>query len=112
MIKYLLGAVLLCGSGPALAVENHTTANDLMAGCRALYDDTGAKLSQERLVDAAECLGILVAVMRLMTCAADGVSYAQGARVLVAYLDARPTRLHERLPDLAKEALVAAWPCK
>lgn len=44
-------------------------------------------------------------------CPPDPFSYVQAQRVVVSYIDQRPTRLHERFTKLAFEALVAAWPC-
>ena len=39
------------------------------------------------------------------------ITIDQGVRVVVAYIDARPERLHERFASLAFQALIAAWPC-
>jgi hypothetical protein len=36
----------------------------------------------------------------------------QLVRVVVAYIDARPERMHESFAVVALEALQAAWPCK
>jgi hypothetical protein len=33
-------------------------------------------------------------------------------RVVVAYIEKRPERMHEPLADLAIEALQQAWPCR
>jgi Rap1a immunity proteins len=40
-----------------------------------------------------------------------GVTYEQGVRIVIAYIEARPRRLHESFGLLAREALMAAWPC-
>ena len=40
------------------------------------------------------------------------VTLGQMVRVIVAYIDARPARVHEDFRLLALEALVDAWPCK
>jgi hypothetical protein len=37
---------------------------------------------------------------------------AQQVRIVAAYIDARPNRLHEDFRVLALEALKDAWPCK
>jgi hypothetical protein len=42
----------------------------------------------------------------------DGVTTGQEVRVVIAYIDARPARMHEDFRSLALEALRAAWPCK
>ena len=41
-----------------------------------------------------------------------GVTNSQKIKVVIAYIEARPARLHESFVDLALEALRAAWPCK
>jgi hypothetical protein len=41
-----------------------------------------------------------------------GVTGGQLIRVVIAYIDARPARMHEPFKGLALEALLKAWPCK
>jgi hypothetical protein len=40
------------------------------------------------------------------------VTREQAIRVVVTYIEARPTRMHEEFFGLVMEALKAAWPCK
>jgi hypothetical protein len=51
---------------------------------------------------------------RLKMCmdAPNGVTIGQEVKVVVAYIDARPARLHEPFEQLALQALLTAWPCK
>jgi Rap1a immunity proteins len=42
----------------------------------------------------------------------EAAPLVQQVRVVVAYIDARPARMHERFDLLALEALRTAWPCK
>jgi hypothetical protein len=42
----------------------------------------------------------------------NGVTGFQMVKVVVAYIDARPARMHENFQTLALEALRNAWPCK
>jgi hypothetical protein len=42
----------------------------------------------------------------------DGVTLGQEVKVVVAYIDARPARMHEPFTQLALEALRTAWPCR
>jgi hypothetical protein len=49
--------------------------------------------------------------LKLILCPPKGSDRAQSIRVVVQYIDSRPARLHENFPDLAQEALRAAWPC-
>jgi hypothetical protein len=45
-------------------------------------------------------------------CVPKEVTVGQQIRVITAYIDARPNRLHEDFRELAWEALKDAWPCK
>src|SRR5260370_15186201 len=42
----------------------------------------------------------------------DQATAEQSVRIVVAYIDARPARMHEDFRNLAREALRTAWPCK
>jgi hypothetical protein len=44
--------------------------------------------------------------------APDDATIEQMVRVVVAYIDARPARMHEDFRNLAREALRTAWPCR
>ena len=48
----------------------------------------------------------------LFCCMPSGVTYEQGVRIVIAYIEARPQRMHESFGLLALEALTAASPCK
>jgi hypothetical protein len=45
-------------------------------------------------------------------CPPNSVTLDQALRVTVAYLEARPQRLHEDFVALAAEGLAQAWPCQ
>jgi hypothetical protein len=111
MLKYLLAAVLLCSSGPTFATETFYTANDIMPGCRA-YAAQSDRVPAHDTFSAGMCVGTMTALSRWAdVCPPNGVTFEQAIRVIVAYIDARPARLHENFVDLAREALVAPWPC-
>jgi hypothetical protein len=42
----------------------------------------------------------------------QNVTIGQAVRVVIAYIDSQPARLHERFNRLAAEAIQKAWPCK
>jgi hypothetical protein len=42
----------------------------------------------------------------------NGVTVHQEVKVVVTYIEAQPTRMHEEFYLLALDALVAAWPCR
>jgi Rap1a immunity proteins len=47
----------------------------------------------------------------LRACPPNGSNIFQAAKVVVAYLDAHPERLHESFLGLAITAIAQAWPC-
>ena len=83
-----------------------------MEGCRAAIGDRATDSS-------GYCLGLVDGIVygetgRDTFCipSGAGVTLGQEVRVIVAYIDARPARLHHDLRLLALEALIDAWPCK
>ena len=62
------------------------------------------------------CNGVVHTIFRegkqLGVCVPDGVTLAQGKRVVVRYVSAKPQRMEEYFEDLAIEAIRDAWPCK
>ena len=111
-MKHLLAAaaVLLCSSGSTFAVDDALSANNIMPGCRA-FNPAGIQPRNYTFM-AGVCLGSTVTIIhQLGICNPSGVTDDQVIKVVVAYIDARPARLHENFSDLAREALLAAWPC-
>ena len=45
-------------------------------------------------------------------CMPEGVTMGEAITVVVAYIDQRPERMHERFETLALEALQHVWPCR
>ena len=93
------------------------SANQLMKGCRALL----TKKMRESGVDEAfligSCAGIVSTLATLEpaatgVCKPKNVTDEQSVRVVVAYIDARPNRLHEDFRVLTMDAFREAWPCK
>ena len=83
-----------------------------MEGCRAAIGDRATDSS-------GYCLGLVDGIVygetgRDTFCipSGAGVTLGQEVRVIVAYIDARPARLHHDFRLLALEALIDAWPCK
>ena len=121
----LLAALTLAGTTSAKAVEDRPdSANAIMPGCRASlsnqYND------QLEAIMAGVCVGTVnglifeASVLEQMSarvphtevfCAPEEVTIDQALRVVVAYIDAHPERMHERFPLLALLALTKAWPC-
>jgi Rap1a immunity proteins len=105
----LFGAALALIGTVAMAEENRKSANFMMPACRdSLRRDTSATFQQ------GVCTGLIegISYMDNSQCQPDGVTIGQEIRVVVAYIDARPARMHENFRDLVVEALRAAWPCR
>ena len=108
----VLVAVLTFCDGSAFAEINETVSADFaMPGCRNYVSQNA------REGDAFKkgfCLGLVSSLgyMNKDICLLPGVTQPQAIRVVVEYIDARPSRLHEDFRKLAVEALKAAWPCE
>ena len=93
----------------AASAKDLDSANCIVPGCKA----TGVSFT------AARCAGIIegIAFMAENSDVAcldipDGVTHGQMNRVVVSYIEARPSRMHEGFKSLALEALLNAWPCR
>jgi hypothetical protein len=98
----------------------------MMPGCRALVDSKSHADTVRQALCAGTVSGIaftasLVRGLEQITSSTrpvlcidppGGVTTGQYVRVVVAYIDARPVRMHERFELLALEAIRDAWPCK
>ena len=66
------------------------------------------------------CAGMVRAIVyltgdlppQLRSCPPRGSTQGQSQRVVVAYLERNPGRLHLDFEDLAIDALREAWPCR
>jgi hypothetical protein len=125
----LIGAAALALSVTAApAAEDTSSANYIMPGCRDAATEKPAPMT---LFKSPFCMGIIEGIsfmgqwvtlelesnpvgQRRISCLSipDGVTVNQKVRVVVAYIDARPARMHENFKVLTIEALRAAWPCK
>jgi hypothetical protein len=84
-----------------------------MEGCRGLIKESPGDFRQG--VCSGE-VGALVAVGQGLPgnnrfCFPAGSTRGQAVRIVVAYIDQNPARLHELFATLAIEALHRAWPC-
>jgi hypothetical protein len=101
-------SVALFFSGGAVAQDSNS-ANSVMVGCRDLVADSNRDKFTQGL-----CGGGITAILALDTrvCRPQAVTNVQALQVVIAYIDARPARLHESFYALALEALRNAWPCR
>lgn len=103
---------------PGLPQDRPFSANKVMKGCSAFVAKT--KWEREGSQDDAFLSGICIGVVSTLAdleqkatgvCKPEEVTGEQQVRV-VAYIDARPNRLHEDFRALTWEALRDAWPCR
>jgi hypothetical protein len=101
----------------ASAQADRDSGNYLLEPCRAVAE---GNLHPDDLFDEGVCAGKLQAFawdangledQVFRSCRPAAVSIVQLAKVVVAYLDQHPERLHESFNGLALEALAHAWPC-
>jgi hypothetical protein len=118
----LSSVIVLSLVGAASAGEDSESANAIMRGCRMNPRET----SNITLVDAWErghCVGIITGLdadarysgsilKHALFCPPEQVTYEQELRVVVAYIDKHPERMHERFTLLAMTALAVTSPCK
>jgi Rap1a immunity proteins len=118
-------ALALTVTGAAAEQQDTTSANTLLPGCRELLDrksDSGGFLRGFCAGTVTEILAfggmlhsvsdVFVIPRALCIDAPAAVAAGQAVRVVVAYIDARPARMHERFDRLAIEALRETWPCR
>ena len=93
------------------AQQTFGTAN-VMVGCRNYISQSSTQNSGNFM--QGFCVGMIQAllVLRRDEICEPGVTLGQEVRVVAAYIDSRPARLHEPFLSLAYEALKNAWPCK
>jgi Rap1a immunity proteins len=131
----LLGAVALALTATAAgAAEDSRSANYLLPACRDIIGRTNSSSPVLQgycmgIVSEISHIGFGVAlaqsftsytngvpepIIRKMYCLVvpDGVTNNQMVRIVVAYIEKHPTRMHEDFRDLALEAIREAWPCK
>lgn len=109
-----LAIVLLtaCLASPA-AAEDYSSGNYLLVHCRLALRGGPSTFAQ------GICLGNVSAinyVARFLppwarSCQPVPATDGQAVRVVIAYLEVNPARLHEDFRGLTIEALREAWPC-
>jgi Rap1a immunity proteins len=105
----LFGAALAL-TVAAAAEEDINSANYVMRICRAWINHSAAVMPTSV---SGYCTGLVDGLAYAgLRCLPDGVTTGQMILVVVAYIDARPARLHDDFKRLALEALRAAWPCR
>jgi hypothetical protein len=122
----LFGVALALTITATPAAEAPSGANVILPGCRAFVD----RNSRDNLMLQGFCVGTVNGIafatgalrefpplnddVRRELCSngPDTATNDQLVRIVIAYIEARPERMHEPFERLAAEALVAAWPCR
>jgi hypothetical protein len=111
----VMGLALIAAQS-ALSQSKIDSGNAYLPGCRAVLDEN----NYQDLLSQGRCTGVVSAMIGIGEYLApafrnfipDGVTTGQGIRVVLSYLDANPTQLHNDFRFLVASALKAAWPCK
>jgi hypothetical protein len=97
----------------AVAEPDMKSANFLLPYCKVGVGDT----KTADVFMAGRCMGLIEGIT-FMAGATDfcpptnEVTYNQSTLVVIAYIEARPQRMHEDFRLLAIEGLKNAWPCR
>jgi hypothetical protein len=97
-------------ANPAAQPQYPSSANLYLPPCQKLIQrERDTRSAFGRGVCQGTVYGLLYASD---SCLPTGVSLLQVVRVVVAYIERRPQRMHEDFRKLSVEALHEAWPCK
>src|SRR6187402_3349554 len=111
-IIYLTISVALSVPGTsAFASGEISSAKNIMVGCRAFAkNDPDGTL----LLNKGFCIGVVDTLRDLLpsVCVPQGLILGETVRVVVKYIDDRPSRHHEQFWYLAAEALKDGYPCR
>src|SRR5262245_18516067 len=113
-----LAAALLPQSADAQRY-GHESANDMVPNCKKFLAPREGPDNRTPAWGQGVCRGIIPPLNEpsqfspphLRSCSPDGVTSGQAVRVVLAYIERRPQRMHENFKSLAIEALHEAWPC-
>src|SRR5262249_54543595 len=102
------------------AEPDKQSANFMFQYCRGFISDQAQMPPPATALWRGTCVGSvqgLSLVSNLLpadinSCIPDKVTLEQKVRVVLAYIERRPQRMHEDFHSLALEAMREAWPCK
>ena len=111
LLMIVLITALGCEAGFAQTDSSAASANSLIPSCRAFADENS---SSKTPFDDGFCGGVVVGLAYAdpTICVPKGLAYRQSVRVVIQYIEERPSRMHESFVELATEALRSAWRCK
>ena len=108
----IAAAMALLGQQSAVAQQDTGSADYVIVGCRDGMSGENRQPFRQGL-----CGGIVQTILyfgrtSFNVCIPEGVTMGEAIRVVVAYIDQRPERMHERFETLAVEVLQQSWPCQ
>jgi Rap1a immunity proteins len=108
----IAAAMALLGQQSAVAQQDTGSADYVIVGCRDGMSGENRQPFRQGL-----CGGIVQTILyfgrtNFNVCMPEGVTMGQAIRVVVAYIDEHPERIHERFETLAIEVLQHSWPCQ
>jgi hypothetical protein len=106
--------LVLVGSGALAQSPDLSSGNSYLAGCHRFISK-----ASDNSFSQGTCAGAVAAQLfdssslrpEMKSCPPTDVTVAQGVRVVVAYLEANPQRLHESFQALTILAFRTTWPC-
>src|SRR5262245_39277699 len=111
----IAAAMMLLAQQGTASAQPEASANFTMPGCRSAVANNAGTWDLATL--QGYCTGVIASVYwlgrdHLGICSPKESNIGQAIRVVVAYIDARPARMHENFLALTHEALQKAWPCR
>jgi hypothetical protein len=112
LVFALLAAALGAQSADAQQ-PNLTSANVFVPECQKFLANNATDFGPGLCSGIVYVLGYVGKALppQFSSCIPDSTTNAQGVRVVLAYIERRPQRMHEDFRRLAIEALHEAWPC-
>ena len=92
----------------AIAEDDIDSGKYVLQGCRSFIS-----AGRDDYLAQGICMGAVKAIIQThqRLCRPKVLTTDQAIRVIIAYIDSRPARLHENFYGLAIEAMENAWPC-
>lgn len=110
MLLLFLGMTYVGSAARAQADQEST--NFLLPYCKEFVESNAPMPSTVDAQWQGFCAGMVVGISSVDTvCRPGGLTTSQMVGVVIAYIEARPARMHEHFMELTREALQAAWPC-
>jgi hypothetical protein len=110
-MKGLAAAVFVLAQ---LSVASAQSGNDMLTPCKQFVNGEAFGFREGLCAGAVTSLNFISSIYppQHRFCAPVEVTNNQLVRVVVAFMEANPARLHEDYRSLAMQALRQAWPCK